>query len=504
MATPDAGPTARARTLFSRLDAADLALYQRVANAHTPTLDRVLPRLTSSADHGLLWFAVAGGLAASGQRRAATRGLASLLVASATANIPAKLATRRPRPLRTLVPLPRQLRQQPTTSSFPSGHSASAAAFAAGVALESPLLAAPVALLASGVAYGRVHTGVHYPGDVAAGIALGIGSALLVRRTWPVHEDAPAFARPPHHEAPALQDGDGLVVVINEGAGSGEQADAVEKELGVALPAAEVVRCGAHDDIEELLRAAGARARVLGVMGGDGTVNCAAGIALENGLPLAVLPGGTLNHFATELGLREVGQVIEAVRTGDALEISVGSASPTGEGLYFLNTFAVGVYPEIVERRERREKLLGKWLAMALATLETMRHAQPIELEIDGTRRSVWTLFAGNGRYHPDGFAPSWRERLDEDVVDVRLITAERPLSRLRMTAALLTGRLAQSPVYEQRLAASLNVEGRDAGLQLARDGEVGDGPAQLTLHSTPRKLVVYVSNEPAAQRATK
>lgn len=177
--TVPGGPASGGRIL-QRLDDLDLALYRRAARADTPLLDAVLPRLTRSANHGLLWLGISALLGASGgpRRRAAVRGLASLGLASATANVPAKLSARRTRPELRPVPLVRQLRRQPTTTSFPSGHSASAAAFAVGVAMEQPLLAGPVAVLASGVAYGRVHTGVHYPGDVVAGIAMGTAAAL--------------------------------------------------------------------------------------------------------------------------------------------------------------------------------------------------------------------------------------------------------------------------------------------------------------------------------------
>jgi undecaprenyl-diphosphatase len=481
------------RRLLRQLDQTDLALYRRAARSHSPVLDAVLPTLTSSANHGILWFGVSGLLAAGNRRRAAVRGLAALGVASAIANLPLKYAARRSRPELIPVPLPRRLLNQPTTSSFPSGHSASAGAFAAGVAMEEPLIGVPVALLAAGVAYGRVHTGVHYPGDVVAGLALGIGSALVVRRVWPVRPDRPAFAKPANRTAPALAEGEGFVVVINETAGSGAQADDVEKELRDALPMVDVVRCGEGDDVADCLREAAKHAQVLGVMGGDGTVNCAAGIALEARLPLAVVPGGTLDHFAGELGLREVSDVIEAVRTGSAVEITVGSADPEGRDLYFLNTFALGIYPELVRERERHQKRIGKWPAMALALARVLRGADAVFVEVDGQPRRLWTLFAGNGHYHPAGFAPSWRERLDDGCIDVRLIDAEHRLSRLRLVAAVLSGRLGRSRVYEQRLVGRLPVRSRQGGLRIARDGEVADGPGHLTLRAAADKLVVYL-----------
>jgi diacylglycerol kinase family enzyme/membrane-associated phospholipid phosphatase len=480
--------------LLSRLDKADLALYRRAAKSETPVLDRVLPPLTSSANHGLLWFGISVLLAGGNRRRAAVRGLASLGVASLTANVPAKLAARRSRPELHPVPLPRRLLRQPSTSSFPSGHSASAAAFATGVGMEQPLIAAPIAVLAAGVAYGRVYTGVHYPGDVVAGVALGVGSALVVRRIWPVRPDRPAFARPARRSAPALPDGDGLVVVINETAGSGARAGEVEAQLTAALPKVEVVRCAEGDDVADCLATAAKKATVLGVMGGDGTVNCAAGIALEAGLPLAVVPGGTLDHFAGELGVREVQDVVDAVKEGNAVEITVGSADPDGRDLYFLNTFALGIYPELVKEREKHEKTIGKWPAMALAMARVLRGAEAAFVEVDGQPRRLWTLFAGNGHYHPAGFAPSWRERLDDGCIDVRLIDADHPFSRLRLVAAVLTGRLGRSRVYEQRLVGSLPVRSRQGGLRIARDGEVSEGPGHLILRAAADKLVVYLT----------
>jgi undecaprenyl-diphosphatase len=334
-----------------------------------------------------------------------------------------------------------------------------------------------------------VHTGVHYPGDVLAGAALGIGAAVAVKRVWPARPAQPAAGQVAV-EAPALPDGTGLVLVANEGGGSADQIDAVEKSLAELLPGAEVVR--ASDDLEAALRAAAGRATVLGVMGGDGTVNCAAGIAMETRLPLAVVPGGTLNHFTGELGIDSVEAVADAVRDGRAVRVSVGSAAPDGEGLWFLNTFAVGVYPDLVRIRERYEKQLGKWPAMALATAKVLRKAERVELTVDGEERTLWTLFAGNGHYHPSGFAPSWRERMDDGCVDVRLVDGTRPWSRTRLAVAVLTGRLGRSRVYEERVVGRLSVASRQGGLRSARDGEVGDGPDRLHLRAGATPRVVY------------
>jgi diacylglycerol kinase family enzyme/membrane-associated phospholipid phosphatase len=479
--------------LLQRADSLDLALFQRAAGWHAPVLDRVLPRLTSSADHGGLWVAVAAGLALSGgtRRRAAVRGLMSLGLASAAANVPGKLSFRRPRPQLHPVPVPRHLRRQPGTTSFPSGHSASAAAFAAGVALETPALGVPVGLLAAGVAYGRVHTGVHYPGDVVAGMAIGAASAYALTRVWPVRPEVPAVAKPVGTKAPALVDGDGLVVVVNTGAGAGDRAHELQEALTAALPAAEVVLVEG-EDIGPAMSDAAARATVLGVAGGDGTVNCAAGHALDAGIPLAVFPGGTLDHFAGELGIRSTEDVVDALKEGSAVEVTVGSAAADGDGLYFLNTFALGVYPELVREREKHEEAIGKWPALVLALVRELRRATPVHVEVDGESRKLWTLFAGNGHYHPTGFAPSWRERLDDGCLDVRLVDADKPWARSRLVAAVLTGRLGRSRVYEQRIVAKLPVRSRQGGLRVARDGESHEGPGHLLLRAARQGLIVY------------
>ncbi len=164
---------------------ADLALFQRVAGAHNPVLDQAMPALSRAADWSRLWLGVAALLALSGRpawRRAAVRGLASVALASTSANGLAKLSVRRVRPPLAAVPLARRAHRAPVTTSFPSGHSASAAAFTVGVALEAPELAVPVGAIAAGVAVSRVWTGAHYPGDVVAGIALGTAASLALAR----------------------------------------------------------------------------------------------------------------------------------------------------------------------------------------------------------------------------------------------------------------------------------------------------------------------------------
>lgn len=156
----------------------DRAVYEAVAGAETPSLDAGLRRLSETANRSVLWIGVAGTLAALGGRRgrrAAVDGLVSIAAASAVVNLAAKPLARRRRPDRGATGL-RSVRhvRMPGSTSFPSGHSASAFAFAEGVSATLPWVGVPLRLAAATVAYSRVHTGVHYPGDVVVGALIGM------------------------------------------------------------------------------------------------------------------------------------------------------------------------------------------------------------------------------------------------------------------------------------------------------------------------------------------
>lgn len=477
------------RARLDRLDELDRLVYRRLRRRPTP-LDAALLALGRVADRWLLWLGVAGALAVGDGRfgrRAALRGLLSAGLASALANGPAKALTGRRRPA--MAGLARRLPGLPPTrtTSFPSGHSATAFAFAAGAAQELPALAVPLSAVAGLVGYSRVHAGVHYPSDAVAGAALGVGAGLVTRRFWPVAPHEPARTRPTLAPAAidASPEGRGLVVVVNPAAGFGT---APTDELRTALPEAEVVEVDDGARLEPVLRAAAPGACALGVSGGDGSVNVAASVAAEHDKPLMVVPGGTLNHFALAVGLSSVGEAVDAVRDGRAVAVDRGLIA----GHTFLNTASIGSYVDLVDARERLEGRIGKWPAVVVALYRVLRHARPVAIEIDGEPRTVWMVFVGNCRYHPAGFAPSWRERLDDGQLDIRIVNGDRPWSRARLMASVLTGRLARCGAYEQRFERRITVRSREGTLRLARDGETFDGPDEFTIEKAPEPLVVY------------
>ncbi|MEV4262590.1 phosphatase PAP2 family protein [Kribbella sp. NPDC049584] len=177
-----------------RLAGYDRAVYRTVARLSTPVLDEPLRRVSNLANFSKLWFLVAGAVALCGGprgRRAALAGLTAIGATSLVVNQPIKkLVGKRLRPDRPDlgVPVQRWVRM-PSSGSFPSGHSASAAAFAVTVGAVLPGLRPALRVVASVVAFSRVYTGVHYPSDVLAGAAVGalFGrlTARLALRRWP-------------------------------------------------------------------------------------------------------------------------------------------------------------------------------------------------------------------------------------------------------------------------------------------------------------------------------
>jgi undecaprenyl-diphosphatase len=185
----------RAVRILRRLGRLDRAAYRAVAQMHTPRLDRPLRRISDFANFSKPWLLVAGGLALFGGpkgRRAAVTGVAAIGMTSFVVNQPMKLAGARRRPDRTELGVPEnRWVPMPSSTSFPSGHSGSAAAFAVSVGHMLPGLSLPLRLSAAVVMFSRVYTGVHYPGDVIAGAAAG---ALVGRVTSTVAREL----RPSH------------------------------------------------------------------------------------------------------------------------------------------------------------------------------------------------------------------------------------------------------------------------------------------------------------------
>lgn len=479
----------------------DRYLVRHVSDLPGGNHDDFFRRLSASANHGKLWMAIAAVMAAfpGKTRRAALHGLIAQAVASAVTNGIFKTLLPRARPLPEHLPVFRFVHPQPTSSSMPSGHSASAVAFAVGAGLVRPALGAALAPAALGVAYSRVHTGAHWPSDVLFGSALGAGAALITRKWWPVRPPFPQTART-WTDAPELPEGKGLSIVVNTLGGSftHETAGALQE----VFPKAYINTVQPDDDLAAEIRAAADHpgTAALGVWGGDGTVGAAAAAAVERSIPLLVLPGGTLNHFARDAGTGSLKEAVTAASRGEAALADIGlvtverglAGNPEVAELIMLNTSSVGLYPDMVRRREHLQPALGKPLAGVVAMLRTFAAGSPLTLAVDGVRRKVWIAYVGRGRYYPRDHAPLFRPLMDDGLLDVRLFTADESFARLRMLWSVVTGTVATSRITHLREATKVRIDAGGAPMALAVDGEALAGVRSVEYRVLPQALAYY------------
>jgi membrane-associated phospholipid phosphatase len=174
-------PMHKAESVLDAAEELDRSMFDAVARWHSPILDHTMPELSVIASQSRLWMGIAALFAVFGGkkgRQTAVEGMVAIGVNSFLANVVFKNLTRRKRPTDP-VPEARRL-VQPKSSSFPSGHTASAAAFAGIVGRAYPRLWVPINALAGTVGFSRVYTGAHYPGDVVGGWLLGRAVAFVV------------------------------------------------------------------------------------------------------------------------------------------------------------------------------------------------------------------------------------------------------------------------------------------------------------------------------------
>jgi undecaprenyl-diphosphatase len=331
---------------------------------------------------------------------------------------------------------------------------------------------------------------------IAAG---GLAAAgLWVRKVvLPARPDHVSTARPrriPDPDARPSPDGRGVRLAVNPDSGPiwrGNPADILRAEL----PAADIHELGPDDDLVDILCADRDDIVAIGAAGGDGTLSAAAAIAVERDEVLIAVPSGTFNHLARDLGLDGPEDTIAAIRAGTAIRMDLGCVAPAdgGDARTFVNTLSFGGYTQVVDARERLQPRIGKWAALAVALARELPRMEPLRLELDGEPTTVWLGWIGNGAYAPAGFAPSWRERLDDGVLDVRLVLGDRRFARTRLVAEVLVGRLRRCPVYREQRVSELEVVSTTGPLRLAVDGETFDGAARFAVTKRRRALAVAV-----------
>ncbi len=291
-------------------------------------------------------------------------------------------------------------------------------------------------------------------------------------------------------------------MIINGGAGAGHDEQAagdlrakfashgVDADITLAKSGEEMIAT-ARQAVDS-----GVDAVVAG--GGDGTINAVASVLAGSGIALGVLPLGTLNHFAKDLGIPQVlDEAIRNVAKGRRVQVDVGAVNDR----IFLNNSSLGLYPDIVRHREKQQHRLGrgKWPAAAWATIAALRRYPflNVKLAVDGAEHARVTpfVFIGNNEYTMEGLSIGARQRLDGGKLS--LYVAQRPgrLGLLRFAFRALLGKLAQERDFDVMLSEKLDIATRHHHLRVATDGEVTLMKTPLRYRIMPAALTVIVPN---------
>ncbi len=283
-------------------------------------------------------------------------------------------------------------------------------------------------------------------------------------------------------------------IFLNQKSGGGAGEDAASLAASFARHGCEsaISHLSAELDLAALARSEPQDVAFIAA-GGDGTVNCVARAVANTSRRMGVLPVGTLNHFAKDLGLPPDLEAAVAVAAGDtARSVDAGEVN----GRIFVNNSSLGAYPAMVLERERMKRTgWNRWLSLVVASVRSFIHFRRmnVEVQVNGApvRRRTPFIFIGNNEYCLQGSRIARRERLDGGKLSVYLAHGIGRAGTLRMALAALLGRVRQVPEYEELLVDQLTITVRRRRSRVSLDGEVKLLASPLRYRILPGALCV-------------
>ena len=290
----------------------------------------------------------------------------------------------------------------------------------------------------------------------------------------------------------------GMSVIINERSGAARNPDVgvqVQSLFGKHGLSVRLERVRDPADLPARARQAASRGDVIVAAGGDGTVSAVAGVAVETRATIGVLPMGTLNHFAKDLGLpTDLEQAVAAIAAGHTRDVDVGEVN----GRVFVNNSSVGLYPRMVwERNVEQRRGRTKWTAFAIAMMRTWRNYRTItaHLVVEGKAAVVRTpfIFVGNNHYIAEGFQLGGRSRLDEGRLSVYMAPECGRFEILSLPVRALVRKLESAELFVEFPAETLTVDVPSRRVSVALDGEVALSRSPLEYRIRLRALKAMV-----------
>jgi diacylglycerol kinase family enzyme len=288
-----------------------------------------------------------------------------------------------------------------------------------------------------------------------------------------------------------------IAVIVNRSGGTASSlGDKLEATVREAFAGQDIdLQLIEGKDIAATVKQAAGRA-VVAIGGGDGTQGSAAAVFANSDTAQIVLPLGTRNHLAKQLGMpTSLAEAAKVARDGKPEAIDLAKASDSATERVFVNNASIGLYTKLV--RERDKRWGPKWLGTIPATwivLRTLR-AKPLQLAIDGKRQRVVTplLFIGNNRYSLNAGSVGERVSLSDGVLSLFVVARQTPLALVGFAFRALLGRADEERDFSALADASeVVVEGHGA-IDVAFDGEVERMALPLTFAIMPGALKVLV-----------
>jgi diacylglycerol kinase family enzyme len=234
--------------------------------------------------------------------------------------------------------------------------------------------------------------------------------------------------------------------------------------------------------------------------GGDGTQSAVAGALAGTSAVMGVLPMGTLNHFAKDLGLpQDLPAAVAAIATGQPRPVDVAAVN----GHVFVNNSSIGLYPRVVRHRDQMREHLGrnKWVAMLMAVVSVFRRFPLVRLTLnvngDAWHRTIPFVFVGNNQYAIDGLDLGKRARLDAGTLSLYFPNRTGRWGMVRLAFRALTGRLRQDQDFNALCATGVTIETRRESISVALDGEVTHMTPPLKYEIRPGALRVMLPPAP-------
>lgn len=292
-----------------------------------------------------------------------------------------------------------------------------------------------------------------------------------------------------------------IEVIVNAGSGSVE-CGAVERQLTElfeknSVPANIHLAKDGKEIIELAKKAVAGNARIIVAGGGDGTVSAIASEIYKTDKTLGVLPLGTLNNFSKDLQISaDLAEAVRVIAENHTQEIDVGEVN----GRIFINNSSIGLYPHIVKRREKQQRLgHGKWRSAFWAALKMLRRSAffAVRLKSETGERIVRTpfVFVGNNDYEMDFFNIGRRAKLDDGKLSVYFLHRSGRRGLFMLIARTIFGRLRQTNDFEEISVEEITFETRKEKILVAFDGEVEMLETPLNYKIHPKALRVIVPN---------